>query len=308
MTADLHRTGPPTRNGFSMERHDVDKEGRDLRKKTVNLLSNGKIPHQAKTNCNAETNHEECGEGDIDTDENDENMGLLDGNQDDANDQSDMRRENDEVDAPLIPPLVKVEVDEEMNSNTPLSNSNYPDAASFRSYLGTDVDYVHTAGTHPPVPRFPLDETGILIGGEDRYSQVYHNAKIDEATFSVTLSVLLARLGKARLKGDPCTIEDVQEQILSFINEISRENVIQQQKFHYRKRKRSQYPSTLHFITIMGFCSFVANHGSTSDAIESYNPAVRLYKGHRDDRGENRMDEDSDEDESFSLRGRQRQI
>jgi hypothetical protein len=58
----------------------------------------------------------------------------------------------------------------------------------------------------------------------------------------------------------------------------------------------------------MGFCSFVANHGSTSDAIESYNPAVRLYKGHRDDLGENRMDEDSDEDESFSLRGRQRQI
>jgi hypothetical protein len=307
MTADLHRTGPPTRNGFSMERHDVDKEGRDLRKKTVNLLSNGEIPHQAKPNGNADTNHEEFGEVHMDTDENDgdafENMGLLDENLDDADDQSDLRREGDEVDAPPIPSLVKVEVDEEMNSNTPVSNSNYPDAASFRSYLGTDVDYVHTAGTQPPVPRFPLDETGILIGGEDRYSQVYHNAKIDEATFNVTLSVLLTRLGKARLKGDPCAIEDVQEQILSFINEISRENVIQQQKFHYRRRKRSQYPSALHFKTMMGFCSFVANHGSTSDAINSHNPADRLYKSHRDDLGENRIDEDSDEDESFSLRG-----
>jgi hypothetical protein len=58
----------------------------------------------------------------------------------------------------------------------------------------------------------------------------------------------------------------------------------------------------------MGFCSFVANHGSTSDAINSHNPADRLYKSHRDDLGENRMGEDSDEDESFSLRGRQRQI
>ena len=90
--------------------------------------------------------------------------------------------------------------DEEMNSITSVPISKYPDAASFRSYLGTDVDYVHTAGTQPPVPHFPLDETGILLGGEDRYSQVYHNAKIDEATFNLTLSVLLARLGKARLE------------------------------------------------------------------------------------------------------------
>ena len=40
-----------------------------------------------------------------------------------------------------------------------------PDAASFRTYLSSDVDYVHAPDTTPPIPSFPLDETSVIIGG-----------------------------------------------------------------------------------------------------------------------------------------------
>ena len=86
MTADLHRTGPTSRIGFSMERHDVDNQGRDLRQKTVNLLSNGEISHDAEPNGNAEMKQEEQGAVDVDVDDDNdavENTELPIGNQDD---------------------------------------------------------------------------------------------------------------------------------------------------------------------------------------------------------------------------------
>jgi hypothetical protein len=47
------------------------------------------------------------------------------------------------------------------------SMPNDPDAACFCTHLALDVNYVHVPGTTPPIPSFPLDDTGVIIGGED---------------------------------------------------------------------------------------------------------------------------------------------
>ena len=100
--------------------------------------------------------------------------------------------------------------------------------------LTSDVDYIHKPGTCPPVPLCPLDESGVILGGEDRYSRVYHNPNIDDATFNVTLSALLARLGRqARLEKDPYAIGEIQDKIMAHVDEMVDDNVKQLEDFHH---------------------------------------------------------------------------
>jgi hypothetical protein len=263
----------------------------------VRLLSDGKISYHPDTKSRS-SNGVENG---VTITETEDTMGIAIVNTENAGskaDEEDLELRSDdaaeEEDIGETPTRIEVKEEDAMSvedvtetAEQSASVQNDPDAACFRTYLASDVDYVHVPGTTPPLPSFPLDETGVVIGGEDRYSRVYHNAKIDDATYTMTMSVLLARLGRARLQTDARAIEQVQGQIMTYTEEVANENVWHLNQMFYNRRKRNEQPSALYYKAMMGFCSFVANSGCSL-----------ACKDHAENAVPNWLDDDSDVDDN----------
>jgi len=311
MTPEFHLAGPKHRIGYSLERRNlVEREGFKLRNKVVRLLSNGEIPYKPDDTSDVPVNEEGVIE-------------MIDGNADDLAEcsqagtspetsqmeidstRSDVGEEIDETDRSPANSRAKLKSNSETDAETPDSpdaaKQTDPDAASFRNYLGSEVGYVHKPGTLPPVPSFPLDETGVVLGGEDRYSRVHLNAKIDDATYTATMSVMLARIGRARLEKDSRAIEEVQEQIMTYVDETVQENVIQLEKFYFMRRKRKEQPSVLYYKAMMGFCSLVANGGCLQASSDPPgDTGGRIRKAALD---EDWMDDESDAEDSVAAQG-----
>ena len=272
MTTEFHHTGPQHRTGYSLERHALAKAGGiEFRHRLIRLLSDGEVPYEPEATSAANVELVEMSD-----DKMDGNTYPGSSPMDIDTLQRDNREATDEIDLSLGSSHVEREGGEkdEMKSADVLdetAETSDPDASSFRTFLGCQVDYVHKPGTQPPVPSFPLDESGIVLGGEDQFSHVYHNAKIDDATYSMTMSALLARLGRARLENDKRSIEKIQDQMMTFVDESAQDNVIQLEKFHCMRRKRNEQPSALYYRAMMGLCSFVANGSGKHEFLDRSN-------------------------------------
>ena len=196
VTAEFDPTGPPYQIGFSLERDGgVDRVGLEHITSVIRLLSDEKIPYQPDTD-SCSDNDVKDGVTTMETenpmDEDIANTQTTE-SKDDGED-LELRR-NDAQDEQEVKKGGAMSANDATKTvEQSASMLNDPDAACFRTHLASDVDYVHVPGTTPSIPSFPLDETGVIIGGEDRYSRVYHNAKIDDATYVMTMLVLPVRL------------------------------------------------------------------------------------------------------------------
>ncbi len=273
MMVEFHHTGPQYRIGYSLERQAIVGAGCwEFRKRVVRLLNDGKLPYEIEATLPVNEGVVEMIDDDVDVHDstsvatsNQANRTPGSSPMDIDTPQRDSREEMDELDPSQASHHVEKDETKSANVLEDSADPSDPDSSFFHTFLGYQIDYIHKPGTQPPVPAFPLDETGVVLGGEDRFCRVYHNAKIDDSTYSMTLSALLARLGRARLDNDERAIERVQDQMMTFVDETAQQNVIQLEKFHSMRRKRNEQPSALYYRAMMGLCSFIANGGGLNE-------------------------------------------
>ena len=92
------------------------------------------------------------------------------------------------------------------------------------------VTYVPVPGTAPPRPWLPLDETGILFGPEDEFSNYLSNAPIDEQTFKLTLASLFGRFAIHHSRGSSSSCQAFVKQLRSMCErsiELNRNDGVQ---------------------------------------------------------------------------------
>jgi hypothetical protein len=120
--------------------------------------------------------------------------------------------------------------------------------------------YLPVSGTIPPVPSFPLDETGIIFGPKDKYTHVWYNGPVDGCVYVLTLSSLLSRLATAHMEGDDAVEEKLQEQIESMVEQTVQLNRSDYYKrLYYRKQSVSELPLASYYKALMGYCNLMAN-------------------------------------------------
>jgi hypothetical protein len=122
------------------------------------------------------------------------------------------------------------------------------------------TSYLSVPGTIPPIPNFPLDESGIIFGPKDKHTHVFYNGPVDECTYALTLSSLLSRLATAHLEGEDAVEGKLQEQIQSMIEqtvELSPSNMYK--RLWFRKESISELPLASYYKALMGYCNLMAN-------------------------------------------------
>ena len=151
--------------------------------------------------------------------------------------------------------------------DTSMTIEKKPDFTSSKidrdAFVSPNTLFIHIAGTIPPTPQFPLDPTAWLFGPIDRYSKFYHfGVKMDSSIYSIILSTLLKRIGRARLSKNESDLLNTQEQILNLIEEFAD---INENKFYLRYTNSiqdpldSDIPLVDYYHGVTGYCNYMAN-------------------------------------------------
>jgi hypothetical protein len=140
------------------------------------------------------------------------------------------------------------------------TNAKEPNQASVVDDITPLTSYLSVPGTIPPIPNFPLDESGIIFGPKDKHTHVYYNGPVDECTYVLTLSSLLSRLATAHLEGEDAVEEKLREQIQSMIEQTVELNQTGMHKRLWMRRKSiSELPLASYYKALMGYCNLMAN-------------------------------------------------
>lgn len=132
----------------------------------------------------------------------------------------------------------------------------------------TPQQYLHIAGTKPPVPMFPLDESGIVFGREDSNAQIARGCQIEASTWTLTTSALLCQLGAARARGDGTTVQNIHELLLSYVERLPALNRKDPTKIKWLIAKGvKDLPMLPYYHSFMHQFSFVANSGTFRESI-----------------------------------------
>lgn len=256
--------GPPVQMGYSLEPKAVTNVARNYRAKLVRLMGNGKIEAVLSS-------PPKDGVASVGVNKESDNSGAelkVPGHDGDAGDETDARM----TISPVLESGGEGAKPAAENSETPVAKHSLPrphdrDDSFFIEFGSRSSDYIHRPGTTPPIPQFPLDETNIIFGGPDQFSRVHHKANMDEAVYKVILSTLLARLYTARSEADDAAVEKAQRIVVAFLDQAMKKNVLGLSQMSHFRRKRAEQPSKLHYMSMMGFCSFLANSGGLHPSI-----------------------------------------
>lgn len=146
----------------------------------------------------------------------------------------------------------------------PPKHEGEDDDLDMRKQGTTDIyptsSYVHVAGTVPPVPNFPLNETEVIFGPRDKHAHVWYNGPVDDSVYTLTLSSLLSRLAAARWEGEDNAEEAIREQIEVMLEQAVGLNQTQMYKrFLNTKVSVAELPLASYYKALMGYCNLMAN-------------------------------------------------
>ncbi|CAB9508176.1 expressed unknown protein [Seminavis robusta] len=134
-----------------------------------------------------------------------------------------------------------------------------------------NVGYMYIAGTTPPSPMFPLDETNTLFGPSDRHLNFRH-VSFDDATYKVTLSSLLMRLGRAQRERQFAELASKKDD-RSHLQESDDENV-KEQRYQTLERKICQLQDQL--FVLLDRAPAVAAEKNTQRRLLLYYPGIEI--------------------------------
>ncbi len=141
------------------------------------------------------------------------------------------------------------------------------------------VSYAFTPGTIPPVPRHPLDESGVVLGPPDKFSNyITGRVVIEESTLTLTSAHLLA-IFAANIKSNTST-EDICSQIQRmFRKAIDLNKKIA--KFATLATAEDDWPLPHVYRSWMGYFSLVTNGllGFTEDSPSAHKSETTIKYG-----------------------------
>jgi hypothetical protein len=125
--------------------------------------------------------------------------------------------------------------------------------------------FSHIAGTKPPIPSFPQNMVSVIFGPVDRHAKFYHQVKVDETVYRLTLSTLLSRVARISSESNNKAKKDdmsaVQKQLQALVLEYAE---IHETKLYRLNAKMTSgtfrdLPLVQYYRGMMGYCSFFAN-------------------------------------------------
>jgi hypothetical protein len=245
---------PSTRVGYSLETDPLQKMARSQRDRLGSILSDGKIPQK-------------FAESSLRDKDSSKNRVLNIDSSDDEDDGSENVRLNSSL---------ELRTGERATKPAFGVFSTLIDASFFFEAFPSTCDFVHSPGSQPPTPRFPLDESRVMFGGVDKFCRIFHVGKMDEATFTIVLNSLLARLGAAQRSHDDNTAQQAESLLASFLNQITSKNSHTLSSMSRRRKLRTELPSKPLNIALEGLCGYIANseHLSQHHFDAGHQPAV----------------------------------
>lgn len=121
--------------------------------------------------------------------------------------------------------------------------------------------FAYVPGTNAPTPNFPMEPPGILFGPVDRHAKFCHNSKLDETTFHLVLSTLLARMANGQ-ETAPSNLEELgstQALIKQFVEDYVRLHSANISVFFEQVFRMDGASMVPFYRALMSYCSLVAS-------------------------------------------------
>eukprot|EP00980_Cylindrotheca_fusiformis_P003267 scaffold738_cov124-Cylindrotheca_fusiformis.AAC.6 len=121
--------------------------------------------------------------------------------------------------------------------------------------------FAHVPGTNPPIPDFPMDALGIIFGPVDRHAKFHHAFKLDDTTFRLILSTLVARVAKEQGTGVTGSSESKTNRVLlkELLEDFLRLHNSKSSVFYERAYRMDGVSKVGLYRALMSYCSLIAS-------------------------------------------------
>ena len=130
------------------------------------------------------------------------------------------------------------------------------------------AQYLHVAGTNPPIPSFPLDESNIVFGRVDQNVQIARAGRIETSIFVLTTSTLMCQWGAANADNDHMKAQEIHNILLSYVESLTTRNCRDPTKNKWIIIKGINHiPMLVYYQSFLHLFSFIANSGTFRKSI-----------------------------------------
>ena len=130
------------------------------------------------------------------------------------------------------------------------------------------AQYLHVAGTKPPIPSFPLDESNIVFGRADQNVQIARAGRIETSIFVLTTAALMCQWGAANVNNDDMKAQEIHNLLLSYVESLPTRNRRDPTKNVWIINKGiKDIPMLVYYQSFLHLFSFIANSGTFRESV-----------------------------------------